>query len=353
MSKAVRRTSKTGKAPGTLIHIGERKTESIRITIIDYDEENYQEKEVPSIKECEPFKTTATTTWINIDGLHQVEAIEEIGKLFDLHDLLLEDVLNTNQRPKTEDYGSCLYVVLKMLSYDDEQGKTRSEQVSMVLGSHYVITFQESVGDVFGPIRERVKSTKWRIRKLGVDYLLYSLIDCIVDHYFIVLEKIADKIELLQERVALDPSQDTLQRIHELKREMLFLRKSVWPVRELVNALLRSESPLINKTTEIYLRDVYDHSVQIIDATETYREMISGMFDIYLSSISNKMNAIMKVLTIIATIFIPLTFIVGVYGMNFDYMPELRWHWGYPLVWLIMIIVVVIMLVYFRKRKWI
>jgi magnesium transporter len=353
MSRALRRTSKTGKAPGTLMHIGERKAESIRITIIDYDEQNYQEKQVPSIKECEPFKTTLTTTWINIDGLHQVEAIEEIGKLFDLHSLMLEDILNTNQRPKTEDYESYLFVVLRMLSYDDEKAEIRSEQVSMVLGSHYVITFQESVGDVFGLIRDRIKSTKWRIRKLGVDYLLYSLIDCIVDHYFIVLEKMADKIESLQERVAIEPSQETLQQIHKLKREMMFLRKAVWPVRELVNSLLRSESPLINKATEFYLRDVYDHAVQIIDATETYREMISGMLDIYLSSISNKMNAIMKVLTIIATIFIPLTFIVGVYGMNFDYMPELKCHWGYPLVWLFMITVVIIMLVYFRKRKWI
>ncbi|MBN2377518.1 MAG: magnesium/cobalt transporter CorA [Sedimentisphaerales bacterium] len=353
MPKVIKRTAKkAGQAPGTLMHIGERKAESIRITVIDYDEQNYQEKQVTSIKECEPFKTTSTTTWINIDGLHQIDVIEEIGKIFDLHSLMLEDVLNTHQRPKAEDYQSSIFVVLKMLSYDEENDKFRSEQISLVLGSHYVITFQESVGDVFGLVRDRIKNTKWRIRKLGVDYLLYALIDCIVDHYFIVLEKMADKIESLQEKVATDPSQETLQQIHELKSEMIFFRKSVWPVRELVNSLLRSESPLIHKTTEIYLRDVYDHAVQIIDAMETYREMISGMLDVYLSSISNRMNAVMKVLTIIATIFIPLTFIAGIYGMNFEYMPELKWHGAYPAVWLVMATVATIMLVYFKKRKW-
>ena len=353
MPRMIKRTSKkAGQAPGTLTHIGERRAESILITVIDYDEQNYQEKQVPTIKECEPFKTTSTTTWINIDGLHQIEVIEEIGKNFDLHPLILEDVLNTNQRPKAEDYESCLFVVLKMLSYDEEKGKIRSEQISLVLGSHYVITFQESVGDIFGPVRDRIKNTKWRIRKLGVDYLLYALIDCIVDHYFIVLETIADKIESLQEQVTTDPSQETLQQIHELKREMIFFRKSVWPVRELVNSLLRSESSLIENTTELYLRDVYDHAVQIIDAMETYREMIAGMLDIYLSSISNKMNSVMKVLTIIATIFIPLTFIAGVYGMNFKYMPELQWRWAYPAIWVVMSGVFIGMMVYFKRKKW-
>ena len=208
MPKVIRRTAKkAGQAPGTLIHVGEKKAESIRITVIDYDEESYQEEEVSSIKECEPFKTTPTTTWINIDGLHQIETIEETGAIFGLHPLMLEDVLNTHQRPKAEDYESCLFVVLKMLTYDEEKRKTCSEQISLVLGPHYVITFQESVGDVFGLVRERIKNTKWRIRKLGVDYVLYALIDCIVDHYFVVLERMADKIELLQDQIAGDPSQ--------------------------------------------------------------------------------------------------------------------------------------------------
>ncbi len=345
-------SKKAGLAPGTLVHVGERKAESVHITVTDYDEQNYQEKQVPSIEECVPLKTTPTTTWINIDGLHQTEVIEEIGKKFDLHFLMLEDVLNTNQRPKVEDYESCLFVVLKMLSYDEKEGRIHSEQISLVLGGHYLITFRESVGDIFGPVRDRIKNTKWRIRKLGADYLLYSLVDCIVDNYFVVLEKVADKIELLQEQVAADPSQKILQQIHKLKREMIFFRKSVWPVRELVNSLLRSESPLMQKTTEIYLRDIYDHAVQIIDTMETYREMISGMLDVYLSSISNKMNSVMKVLTIIATIFIPLTFVVGVYGMNFKYMPELEWRWAYPAVWVVMFAIFAGMMVYFKRKKW-
>jgi magnesium transporter len=345
-------SKKAGLAPGTLVHVGERKAESVHITVTDYDEQNYQEKKVPSIEECVPLKTTPTTTWINIDGLHQTEVIEEIGKKFDLHFLMLEDVLNTNQRPKVEDYESCLFVVLKMLSYDEKEGRIHSEQVSLVLGGHYLITFRESVGDIFGPVRDRIKNTKWRIRKLGADYLLYALVDCIVDNYFVVLEKVADKIELLQEQVAADPSQEILQQIHELKREMIFFRKSVWPVRELVNSLLRSESPLMQKTTEIYLRDIYDHAVQIIDTMETYREMISGMLDVYLSSISNKMNSVMKVLTIIATIFIPLTFVAGVYGMNFKYMPELEWRWAYPAIWVVMFAIFIGMMVYFKRKKW-
>jgi len=353
MTRTTKKTSKkAGLAPGTLVHVGERKAESVHITVTDYDEQNYQEKKVPSIEECVPLKTTPTTTWINIDGLHQTEVIEEIGKKFDLHPMMLEDVLNTNQRPKVEDYESCLFVVLEMLSYDEKKGKILSEQISLILGGHYLITFQESVGDVFGPVRDRIKNTKWRIRKLGADYLLYALVDCIVDNYFVVLEKVADKIELLQEQVAADPSQEILQQIHELKREMIFFRKSVWPVRELVNSLLRSESPLMQKTTEIYLRDIYDHAVQIIDTMETYREMISGMLDVYLSSISNKMNSVMKVLTIIATIFIPLTFVAGVYGMNFKYMPELEWRWAYPAIWVVMFAIFIGMMVYFKRKKW-
>ncbi|KPK77798.1 MAG: magnesium transporter [Phycisphaerae bacterium SM23_30] len=344
---------KVGTAPGTLLHIGERRAESVRITIIDYDEQTYQEKELTKIEECLTFKTTPTTTWINIDGLHQVEIIEKIGQLFDLHPLILEDILNTNQRPKMEEYDNCIFAVLKMLTYDEQNRRIRTEQISLLLGPNYVISFQESIGDVFGSVRERIKTGRIRIRKSGSDYLFYALTDSIVDHYFVVLEKLADKIESLQEQVASDPSEVLLHNIHELKREMIYLRKSVWPVREMMNALIHMESSLIKQTTEIYLRDVYDHAVQVIDTTETYREMVAGMLDVYLSSISNKMNAVMKVLTIIATIFIPLTFIVGIYGMNFEFMPELKWLWSYPLVWLIMAVVAMIMLVYFKKKKWI
>jgi len=353
MAELIKRHSKkAGLAPGTLVHIGERKTEAVRITYMDYDEQNIQEKQVASIEECFPFKSTPTVSWINIDGLHDVELMEKLGKEFELHPLILEDILNTGQRPKVEDFDKYIFVVLKMLSYNDEKQMVQSEQVSLVLGANYVISFQEAIGDVFEPIRERIRSAKGRIRKMGADYLMYALLDAVVDGYFAILEKLGERIESMEEELVSDPTQETLEQIHTLKKEMIFLRKSVWPLRELISGLERSESPLIKETTEVYLRDVYDHTIQVIDTVESFRDMVSGMLDIYLSSISNRMNAVMKVLTIIATIFIPLTFIAGVYGMNFRYMPELERHWGYPLVLLVMGIVAIVMLIYFRRKRW-
>jgi len=239
-----------------------------------------------------------------------------------------------------------------MLSYDDENQAVQAEQVSLVLGPNFVISLQERVGDVFEQIRDRIRNAKGRIRKMGSDYLCYALIDAIVDNYFAILEGFGERIESMEEELVAEPTEKTLQQIHTLKREMIFLRKSVWPLRELISALQRSESPLIQESTDIYLRDVYDHTIQIIDTVESFRDMISGMLDIYLSSLSNKMNAVMKVLTIIATLFIPLTFVAGIYGMNFKYMPELEWHWAYPAVWLVMVVVAAVMLIYFRKKKW-
>jgi len=347
-----KRSSKAGLPPGTLVHIGERKEEAVRITYIDYDEQNFQERQVSAIEECFQFKTTPTVTWINIDGIHQVDIIEKLGKQFELHPLILEDILNTGQRPKFEDFDNYMFIVLKMLSYDDTKQTVQAEQVSLVLGANFVVSFQEQVGDVFEQIRDRIRNAKGRIRRMGPDYLVYALIDAVVDNYFIILEKLGEKIESLEEQLVTETTEQTLGQIHGLKREMIFLRKSVWPLREAISSLERSESSLINKSTGVYLRDVYDHTIQVIDTVESLRDTVSGMLDIYLSSISNKMNAVMKVLTIIATIFIPLTFIAGIYGMNFKYMPELEWHWGYPIVWLVMGAVVVIMLIYFRKKKW-
>jgi len=353
MAKPIKRRSrKAGLPPGTLVHIGERKAEFVRITVIDYNEQNFQEKEVSAVEECFPFKATPTVTWINIDGLHKIELIEKLGKEFDLHPLILEDILNTGQRPKFEDLGNNIFIVLKMLSYSDEKQTIQSEQVSLVVGPNFVISFQESVGDVFEQIRDRIRNSKGRIRKTGSDYLTYVLLDAIVDNYFLILEKFGEKIEYMGEELVAEPTEKTLQQIHSLKREMIFLRKSVWPLRELISSLERSESSLIKESTGIYLRDVYDHTIQVIDTVETFRDMVSGMLDIYLSSISNKMNAVMKVLTIIATIFIPLTFIAGIYGMNFKYMPELEWRWAYPAVWLVMSAVTVTMLIYFKKKRW-
>ena len=350
--KTKKHSKKTGLAPGTLIHIGERRLETAQITVMDYDENSFQEKHVDNVEECFQFKTTPTVSWVNIDGLHDISIIEKIGENFDIHSLVLEDILSTGQRPKFEDMEKYLFVVLKMLYFDDKTQTVLSEQVSIVLASNYVISFQENIGDVFDPIRNRIRNAKGRLRKMGADYLMYTLLDAIVDNYFGILEKLGDKIESLEEELVGDPTEKVLKQIYNLKREMVFLRRSVWPLRELISGMERSESTLIKKTTGIYLRDIYDHTIQVIDTVESFRDMVSGMLDIYLSSISNRMNAVMKVLTIIATIFIPLTFVAGVYGMNFKYMPELEWKWAYWAVLGLMGIIGICMLIYFRRKKW-
>ena len=353
-----KRLKKAGLPPGTLVHVGEKKVEAVKISYLDYDERNFQEKQVSNIEECFPFKTTPTVTWINIDGLHDVEIIEKLGNQFELHPLILEDVLHTEQRPKYEDFDNYIFVVLRMLQYNEQIQDIESEQVSLILGTNFVISFQERVGDVFDSVRERLRNAKGKIRKMGSDYLAYALLDAIVDSYFVILEKVGERIESMEEELVVNPKEKTLQQIHTMKREMISLRKSIWPLREVISGLQRSESSLIAETTGIYLRDIYDHTIQVIDTVESFRDMVSGMLDIYLSSISNKMNTVMKVLTIIATIFIPLTFIAGIYGMNFNpekspwNMPELNWYWGYPVVWLVMAVIAVIMLIYFKRKKW-
>ncbi|MCP8318527.1 MAG: magnesium/cobalt transporter CorA [Candidatus Methylarchaceae archaeon HK01B] len=347
-----KRSKKTGLPPGTLILIGEKKIEKARITIIDYNEAQFQEKEAKKVEECFPYKDQPNVTWINIDGIHDVEIIEKIGNNFNLHPLQLEDVLNTEHRPKIEDFEDYIFVVLKMLYYDEKENEIKDEQISLILASNIVISFQESEGDVFNPIRERIRNGKGRIRKMGADYLAYALIDAIVDNYFIILEKLGEKIQDLEEELVTNPTSETLHAIHKFKRENIFLRKSVWPLREVVSKLERGESSLIKETTVIYLRDVYDHIIRVIDTIETFRDLLSGMLDIYLSSISNRMNEVMKVLTVIATIFIPLTLIASVYGMNFTYMPELESPWGYPIVLVGMLFIVTLMLIYFKRKKW-
>jgi magnesium transporter len=350
---AKKRSKKAGLPPGTLIYIGEKRIEMPKISIFDYDDQHVEEREVRAIEECFVFRDKPTVTWINVEGVHQVEMIEKLGECFGFHPLVLEDILNTDQRPKMEIYGDYIYIVLKMFCVDDAGGSTEVEQVSLILGSNFVISFQEGKkGDVFNPVRERIRGGKGLIRKMGADYLAYSLLDTIVDNYFLILEKLGERVELLEEELVADPTTKTLQEIQKFKSEMIFVRRAVWPLREVIMGLSRKESPLIKETTEIYLRDVYDHTVQVMDTIEVYREMLSGMLDIYLSSVSNKLNAVMKVLTIIATIFMPLTFIAGIYGMNFKYMPELEWRWGYPAIWLIVVIIGISMSVYFKKKKW-
>lgn len=331
--------------------VGE-KSQNVKLTIIDYNETQFQEKDVKNIEECFPFKNESTVTWINLDGLKQAENLERLGNCFGLHPLVLEDILNTEQRPKTEDFDTYLYIVLKMIDYNESSGELEFEQISLILGSNFVISFQEREGDIFNPIRDRIRGSKGRIRKMGADYLVYAIIDTVVDSYFLIPEKMGEQIEFLQEELVADPTPKTLEEIQNLKREMIFLRKAVWPLREVVNGLERAEQTLIKKTTRIYLRNVYEHTIQVIDTVETLRDMISSMLDMYLSSVSNKLNEIMKVLTIISTIFIPLTFVTGLYGMNFRHMPELEWHGGYFIVLFIMVVIAFSMLVFFKRKKW-
>jgi magnesium transporter len=353
MAKLIKkRSKKSGLPPGSLIHIGERKVETPKISIIDYDETQFQEKTTQAIEECFLFKDKPTVTWTNIDGLHQTEMLEKVGDCYGFHPLVLEDILNTDQRPKMEDYGEYVYIVLRSLEYNHQKDEIESDQISIILGQNFVFSFQEKEGDTFDPLRERIRTGKGRIKKMGADYLAYTLMDSIVDNYFIILEKQGERIELLEEQLVTSPTPETLQTIHDLKREMIFLRKAVWPLREVVGSLERGESSLVQASTRIYLRDLYDHIIQVIDNVETFRDMIAGILDIYLSSVSNRLNSVMKVLTIIATIFMPLTFLAGIYGMNFKYMPELEWRWGYPLIWLIMLGTGIFMLVYFKKKKW-
>ncbi len=344
---------KIGVAPGTLVHVGEPSQEQITINLIDYDADRLQEETltIGEVQHCCRLRTSPTVSWINVNGVHEIGHIEALGSCFGLHPLVLEDILNTDHRPKFEDYGDYLFLVLKMLIYDRESG-IRTEQVSLVLGPGYVLSFQEKVGDVFDGVRDRLRSGKGRIRKQGADYLAYALMDAIVDGYFAILENIGDEIEDMEQELVTAPSPQTLNRIHHFKREMILLRKSVWPLREVISGLQRGESELVGETTAVFLRDVYDHTIQVVDTVETFRDIIAGMLDLYLSSISNRMNEVMKLLTVIATIFIPLTFIAGIYGMNFEYMPELKWRWAYFALWGVMLAVAGGMFVFFRRRKW-
>ncbi len=348
----MKKLKKVGLPPGTLVHIGNKRTEKVKITIIDYDEKYLQDKEVKSAEECFPYKDKTTVTWINVDGVHEIKVIEEIGKHFNLHPIILEDIVDTDQRPKIKDFGNYLFIILKMLYYDEKDNEMKVEQVSLILGKNYVISFQEREGDVFNSIRERIRNNMGQIRKAGADYLIYALIDAIIDNYFIIIEKLGEEIENLEDKVISTSNPANVQAIHKLKRDLIFLRKSVWPLREVINILERGESPLILESTYLYLRDVYGHTIQVMDTVETLRDIISGILDIYLSSINNRMNEIMKVLTIIATIFIPLTFITGIYGMNFQFMPEIKWPWGYPLILSVMLIIGIIMVVFFKRKKW-
>lgn len=351
--RAKKRSTKAGLPPGSLVHVGMPSGQATKITVFHYNDQHFEESSVDNVDALQRQDLgNHMVNWVNMDGLENVMMLEKIGVLYDMHPLTLEDILNTDHRPKAEDYGHYFYIVFKMLSYDDKSHRIDAEQVSVVLGRGYVLSFQEKEGDVFGPLRQSLRQGKGRVRKMGADYLAYSLLDAVVDNYFCVLERVGERIELLEDLLVRESSSTTLREVHNLKREMIFLRRAVWPLREVVNNLEKSETAFLDRTTDLYLRDVYDHIFQVIDTTEIYREMLSGMLDIYLSSINNRMNEVMKVLTIIATLFIPLTFITGLYGMNFHYMPELEWPFGYPMVLLIMVAVASMMLLFFKRKNW-
>lgn len=354
-----KRSQKTGLSPGSFVHIGYKRAEEVKITVINYDSEKFEELRPESVAECARFKDLPSVTWINVDGLHDVKLIEEIGNYYGLHPLTIEDILNTGQRSKLDVFEQHIYIVVKMHRYNPASRGIETEQVSLILGQDFLLTFQELAGDSFDPVRSRLRNGKGRIRKLGADYLGYALLDSIVDQYFTVLENVGEEIEDLEMGLVKNQEPATLQRIQFHKREMLLLRKSIWPLRELISSLQREDDiTFISDSIDIYIKDLYDHTIQVIDTIEIFRDILSGMIDIYMSSINNRMNEIMKVLTIYAAIFIPLTLVAGIYGMNFDTakspfnMPELGWYFGYPFALGIMLVIGVSMAVYFKIKKW-
>lgn len=349
-----KRHKKIGASPGTLIHLGEQKLDQALISTLEYNLEQVWERpfDAATVEQSCRLQPEATVSWINLVGLHQISYLETLGRCFNLHPLVMEDILNTEHRPKLEEFPEHLFIVVKMLQFDDASHEIRTEQVSLILGRNHVITFQEQGGDVFDGVRERIRGAKGRVRKMGADYLAYVLLDAIVDNYFVILEKLGDQIEELEDQLIRRPAPATMQKIHHFKREMILLRKAIWPLREVISGLQRQEGALISDATGAFLRDLYDHSIQILDTVETLRDILAGLLDLYLSSLSHRMNEIMKVLTLIATIFIPLTFIVGVYGMNFDHMPELHWKYGYFLIWGLMLGSGLLLLWFFKRKHW-
>jgi len=345
-------TKKPGTSPGTLIPAARKKDTLARIQLIEYTATKIEEKNVERIEDVLPLSNPQSRYWFNIEGLHDVALLEKLGRHFNIHPLVLEDILNTGHRSKIDNLQDYLFVVFKMLSLDEKTDAIAAEQISLVLGTNFVITFLETPGGVFDPVRERLRHGKGRIRNAGCDYLAYALIDAAIDHHFVVLETLGDKIEQLEENLLAEPSPEQHQKIYRLKRELIFFRKQVWPMRELLSQLIRGESELIDPSIYVFLKDVYDHTIQVIDTIESYRDILSGLLDVHLSTISNRMNEIMKVLTVIATIFIPLTFIAGIYGMNFEFMPELKWRWAYPTLLMILGALAAGMVIWIRRKKW-
>jgi magnesium transporter len=361
--KHVRRNVKKtpGSIPGTAIHTGEKRVEHVQMIVHDFDELHYDKIPIKRIEKSEPYLQSKSKTWIQVNGLHDIEKLQTVWDYFNLHPLVQEDIVSTTQRPKVEVYPDHIYIVLRIIIHKTgENGimDIHTEQVSIVLGSNFVLSFQETDEPMFDPVLKRLELSTTRLRKFGPDYLAYALVDTIVDHYFNTLDQISESIEAAEDLVLSDHSSDNLEKIHVIRRDLMYFRKSVWSLRDALNSLIRDDVPLISPEVKIFIRDVYDHIVQVIDSIETNREMVFGLFDMYMSNLSNRMNEVMKVLTIIATIFIPLTFIAGIYGMNFNpesspyNMPELNWYYGYPLSLALMLIITLGLLYYFKRNKW-
>jgi magnesium transporter len=342
-----RRRAAPGSPPGTLLPDPQAPRPVMQI--IAYGPAEFIEKDIASPEEVLPLLGQYPVLWLNVDGLGDAGTLRKFGDIFSIHPLALEDVINAHQRPKVEPYDRYLFIVLQMLLAGP---RLDTEQLSLFLGANFVVTFQERPGDCFTPVRERIRKNQGRIRSAGPDHLAYAILDAVIDNYFPALERYGEQLEVLEQEVVTQPARQTLAKIHDVKRDLLILRRAVWPAREALNSLVRDESPFIADETRTYLRDCYDHAVRVIDIVETDRETAFGLLEAYLSSMSNRMNEIMKVLTIIATIFIPLTFIVGIYGMNFIYMPELQSRWGYPAVMATMAAIAGGMLLYFRRKGW-
>jgi magnesium transporter len=347
-----RRRRKAGLPPESLVYTGKKYSEIPQITLISYVPTLIQEKTDIALAPCLAAKIEGGTTWINVDGLANVYLIKQIGSHFGLHPLVMEDILNTGQRSKLESYDNYVFIVLKHISWSEKKKNFSVEQISIILGHDFVLSFQEHASPLFSSIQDTLRKTQGRVREQKCDYLMYVLIDTLVDQNFVVLDHLGDQIEIVEEAITFNPTQKNLHVLYKLKQHVFMFRKATWPVREIINHLLQIKGTLISDFSLPYLRDVYDHSMQIIDTTETFRDIISSMLDMYVSNQTNRINEVMKVLTIIATIFIPLTFVASVYGMNFEYMPELHWRWGYPSVLGLMLVILIFMLVYFRRKKW-
>lgn len=348
---ATRKSIKSGAPPGTLVHIGTQRTNAVKITVFDIKPDSYNERECEADDLC-AYCNNESITWINVDGLHDIEILKKIGLHFDLDKLLLEDILNTNHRPKTEIFENYIFVTLKMIGVTvDKKGLTH-EQVSFIMGDGWLISFQEAGGDVFDNIRDRIRKQQGEIPKRKVDFLLYRLLDTVVDNYFFVTEYFSDKNAAIEKDIFKNPTPEALREIQVLKRQIVNFKRVVLPLREVASVLEKDGGRLVEKGTLRYLRDLYEHIIQVNDSIDSQREVIASIQDLYLSGSSNKMNEVMKVLTVISTIFIPLTFIVGVYGMNFKNMPETEWHYGYFIIWGIMLTILIGMVIYFRRKRW-